>query len=144
MGKQDPFHLFMSNMFFRLSVFNLCVFINLSYSPHFLTLFINFFVFTFLYMFVFFSVFFYFFNDVFRGYFFFLLTRCMVSLYLWFLLSEITLFMFFFCDFFGFFIPFYMCYVLFDVFVLFFIFFIDFYNILVCTLFLVTSGFLTI
>ena len=89
-----------------------------------------------------------------RGYFFFLLTRCMVSLYLWFLLSEITLFMsffwlifnfmFFYCDFFGFFIPFYMCYVLFDVFVLFFIFFIDFFNIWVCTLFLVTSGFLTI
>jgi hypothetical protein len=80
-----------------------------------------------------------FFNDMFRGYFFFLLTRCMVSLYLWFLASEVTLFlsffwlifqfMFFYCDFFGFFIPFYMCYVLFDVFVLFFIFFIDFFNI---------------
>lgn len=91
---------------------------------------------------------------MFRGYFFFLLTRCMVSLYLWFLASEVTLFMsffwlifqfmFFYCDFFGFFIPFYMCYVLFDVFVLFFVFFIDFFNIWVCTLFLVTSGFLTI
>jgi heme/copper-type cytochrome/quinol oxidase subunit 3 len=83
-----------------------------------------------------------------------LLLRCMSYLYLWFLASEVALFfsffwlifnfMFFYCDFFGFFIPFYMCYVLFDVFVLFFVFFVDFFNIWVCTLFLVSSGMLTI